>query len=123
VSWGPLEELAALFNPGMRHEQERREKLSVLREDEGNSADPPSHVDLDAGVAVLRLPGKKPAEPASAEPAKAEPAKPRPVKPKTVRSGPAFPDAVVDDQPAVRKRPTARPSKPRSERAPKASTD
>jgi hypothetical protein len=33
--------------------------LAVLREDEGNSADPPSTVDLDAGVAVLRLPGKK----------------------------------------------------------------
>ncbi|HVQ91386.1 MAG TPA: DUF6191 domain-containing protein [Mycobacteriales bacterium] len=54
-----MEEFAALFNPGMRHEQERREKLAVLREEEGNSADPPSTVDLDAGVAVLRLPGKK----------------------------------------------------------------
>jgi Family of unknown function (DUF6191) len=51
-----MEELAALFNPGMRHEQEQREKMAVLREDEGNSADPPSTVDLDAGVAVLRLP-------------------------------------------------------------------
>jgi Family of unknown function (DUF6191) len=53
-----MEELAALFNPGMRHEQERREKLAVLREDDGNSADPPSRVDLDAGIAVLRLPRK-----------------------------------------------------------------
>jgi hypothetical protein len=58
-----MEELAALFNPGMRHEQERREKLAVLREDEGNSADPPSTVDLDAGVAVLRLPRKPDATP------------------------------------------------------------
>ena len=74
-----MEELAALFNPGMRHEQERREKLSVLRDDDGNSADPPSTVDLDAGVAVLRLPRKPDAAPPpeppklAAEPAPAEP--------------------------------------------------
>jgi Family of unknown function (DUF6191) len=75
-----MEELAALFNPGMRHEQERREKLAVLREDEGNSADPPSTVDLDAGVAVLRLPRKPDATPppeppklAAGPPAEGEP--------------------------------------------------
>ena len=51
-----MEELGALFNPGMRHEQQRREQLEVLRDEEGNAADPPSTVDLDTGVAVIRLP-------------------------------------------------------------------
>lgn len=51
-----MEEMAALFAPGMRHEQQRRQDLEMLREDEGNAADPPSTVDLDAGIAVIRLP-------------------------------------------------------------------
>jgi hypothetical protein len=84
-----LEELGALFNPGMRHEQERREKLELLREDEGNAADPPSTVDLDAGIAVLRLPkgagpkvdrppgGPAPTPPAAETPAVQPPAPPR----------------------------------------------
>jgi hypothetical protein len=71
-----LEELGALFNPGMRHEQERREKLAVLREDEGNSADPPSTVDLDLGVAILRRPKPKAQPGADGKPAK--PAAPAP---------------------------------------------
>lgn len=50
-----MEELSALFAPGMRHEQERREQLELLREEEGNAADPPSTVDLDRGLAVIRL--------------------------------------------------------------------
>jgi hypothetical protein len=62
VSWSPLEEFASLFAPGMRHEQERRRQLEVLRDEEGNAADPPSEVDLDKGVAILRLPKKKASE-------------------------------------------------------------
>ena len=53
-----MEELSALFAPGMRHEQERREQLEVLRDDEGNAVDPPSLVDLDGKLAVIRLPPK-----------------------------------------------------------------
>jgi hypothetical protein len=72
MGWGGLEEFGALFNPGMRHEQERRELLEVLRDEEGNAADPPSTVDLDSGVAIIRLP-RKPAEDSSdREPAEGE---------------------------------------------------
>jgi hypothetical protein len=60
-----MEEFAALFAPGMRHEQERRRNQELMREDEGDAdlRDKVSQVDLDNGVAVLRLPEKpKPAE-------------------------------------------------------------
>ncbi len=60
MSWGPLEEFASLFAPGMRHERQRRQELETLRDEEGNSADPPSTVDLDRGVAVIRLPRMPP---------------------------------------------------------------
>jgi hypothetical protein len=56
-----MEELGALFSPGMRHEQQRRQDLEMLRDEEGNAADPPSTVDLDRGIAVIRLP--RPATP------------------------------------------------------------
>jgi hypothetical protein len=57
-----MEEFAALFAPGMRHEQERRRNQELMREDEGDAAlrDKVSQVDLDNGVAVLRLPPKEP---------------------------------------------------------------
>jgi Family of unknown function (DUF6191) len=58
MSWGPLEELASLFAPGMRHEQERRKQLEMMRDDEGNAADPLSTIDLDRGIAVIRLPAQ-----------------------------------------------------------------
>jgi Family of unknown function (DUF6191) len=71
VSWGGMEEFAALFAPGMRHEQERRRSQELMREDEGDAdlRDKVSQVDLDNGVAVLRLPDKpKPAEDGADEP-------------------------------------------------------
>jgi hypothetical protein len=83
VGWGPLEELGALFAPGMRHEQQRRKDLEMLRDDEGNAADPPSTVDLDRGVAVLRLPNATTPPPRSAAAKAAEAA--------------AAPDGGVDD--------------------------
>jgi hypothetical protein len=60
-----MEEFAALFAPGMRHEQERRRNQELLREEEGDAdlRDKVSQVDLDNGVAVLRLP-EKPKPPA-----------------------------------------------------------
>jgi Family of unknown function (DUF6191) len=57
-----MEEFASLFAPGMRHEQKERERLALWRDDVGD-ADPPSTVDLDRGIAVIRLPKKK--EPAA----------------------------------------------------------
>lgn len=50
-----MNELAALFAPGKRHELAERQRREVLRDDDGNAADPPSTVDLDRGVAVIRL--------------------------------------------------------------------
>lgn len=138
MSWGPLEELGALFSPGMRHEQERREKLAVLREDEGNSADPPSTVDLDRGIAVLRLPKSgagadaagqptaPPARPATAR----QRATPQPTTPQRATPQPTTqPDAATSAAPeatptvsrsrptATRGRPSATRSRPRPDRA------
>jgi Family of unknown function (DUF6191) len=65
VGWGGMEEFAALFAPGIRHEQERRRHQELMREDEGDAdlKDKVSQVDLDNGVAVLRLPPKEPPAP------------------------------------------------------------
>ena len=62
MPWGPMEELSALFAPGIRHEQEEKQRREVLRDDEG-TGDGLSTVDLDNKKAVIRLPAK-PAEPA-----------------------------------------------------------
>ena len=64
MGWGGLEEFGALFAPGMRHEEEERNRLEMWREDAGD-ADPLSTVDLDKGIAVIRLPKKDPEEPPS----------------------------------------------------------
>ena len=59
MGWNPLEELGALFSPGIRHEQEERQRRDVLRDDEA-SGEPVSTVDLDNNKAVIRLPTRRP---------------------------------------------------------------
>lgn len=51
-----------MFAPGMRHEQEEKNRLEMWREDAEDGAPPRSVVDLDRGIAVIRLPEKKAAE-------------------------------------------------------------
>jgi hypothetical protein len=71
MGWGGLEEFGSLFAPGMRHEEEERNRLEMWRDDVGD-ADPPSTVDLDRGIAVIRLPKKdRPEEPEIDAPADA----------------------------------------------------
>ncbi len=55
---GPMGELGALFNPGMRHEIEERQSKAVRREEEGNARDGDQQIDLDSGVAVIDLSGR-----------------------------------------------------------------
>lgn len=55
MTWGSPWDVALIFSPGQRHEIEEKHHRALLREDEGNEADPPSRVDLDAGVAVIRI--------------------------------------------------------------------
>lgn len=52
---GPLGELGALFNPGMRHEIEERQAKANRREEEGNARDGDLRIDLASGVAVISL--------------------------------------------------------------------
>jgi hypothetical protein len=60
---GPLGELGALFNPGMRHELEERRSKALIREEEGNARKGNLHIDLDSGVAVIAVPVKVPPPP------------------------------------------------------------
>jgi hypothetical protein len=53
---GPLGELGALFNPGMRHEIEERKSKANRREEEGNARDGDLRIDLSSGVAVINVP-------------------------------------------------------------------
>lgn len=55
-------ELGALFNPGMRHEQEERRAKELRREEEGNSRDVDPRIDLESGVAVITTGDGDPAE-------------------------------------------------------------
>lgn len=54
---GPLGELGALFNPGMRHEIEERQSKENRREEEGNARDGDLRIDLASGVAVINVHG------------------------------------------------------------------
>jgi hypothetical protein len=58
VSVAGLDALSALVEPGRAHELERRRTEALWREDEEEGAPPRSRVDLDAGIAYLRLPGR-----------------------------------------------------------------
>ena len=62
---GPLGELGALFNPGMRHEIEERQAKANRREEEGNARDGDLRIDLASGVAVINMSksGDQPAGP------------------------------------------------------------
>jgi hypothetical protein len=60
---GPLGELGALFNPGMRHELEERRSKALLREEEGNARKGKLRIDLDSGVAVIPAPARVPTPP------------------------------------------------------------
>lgn len=50
---GPLGELGALFNPGMRHEEEEKRAKEMLREDEGTGRKGRLNIDLASGVVVI----------------------------------------------------------------------
>ncbi len=67
---GPLGELGALFNPGMRHEIEERKSKANRREEEGNARDGDIRIDLASGVAVINLPSRP--EPTAAAPGETE---------------------------------------------------
>jgi hypothetical protein len=50
-----LEGLAGILDPGKAHELEQRQSDELLREEDAEGAPPRSHVDLDAGIARLRI--------------------------------------------------------------------
>ncbi len=70
---GPLGELGALFNPGMRHEIEERESKANRREEEGNARDGDLRIDLASGVAVINLLGRSAGDAAKPEQAATAP--------------------------------------------------
>ena len=55
-------ELGALFNPGMRHELAERKAKALRREEEGNAGDGELRIDLESGVATIKIqaPGATP---------------------------------------------------------------
>lgn len=57
----PFGELFAIFQPGIEHliEEKERQRLDIVQREDG---DPPWEIDLDAGTAVLRRPGPTEAE-------------------------------------------------------------
>jgi len=81
---GPLGELGALFNPGMRHEIEERQSKANRREEEGNARDGDLRIDLSSGVAVINVPGR-PAEHPNDLPAEQPEPDPTAPKPHTTR--------------------------------------
>ncbi|MBN9609551.1 MAG: hypothetical protein BGO26_07780 [Actinobacteria bacterium 69-20] len=54
---GPLGELGALFNPGMRHEEEEKRAKQMLREEEGTGRKGRLGIDLESGVVVIGADG------------------------------------------------------------------
>jgi hypothetical protein len=62
---GPLGELGALFNPGMRHELEERRAKALIREEEGFGRKGDLRIDLESGVVVIPAPAKVPDAPPS----------------------------------------------------------
>src|SRR5690606_8706886 len=55
MTWGSPWDVSLIFSPGQRHEIEEKHHRATLREDEGVEGEPPSRVDLDAGVAVIHI--------------------------------------------------------------------
>jgi hypothetical protein len=66
MGWGALEEFGSLFSPGMRHEQQEKQRLELTREDPESGGQPLSTVDLDGNKAVIRLPPRLVPEPEDA---------------------------------------------------------
>ncbi|MFF4443861.1 DUF6191 domain-containing protein [Streptomyces sp. NPDC001502] len=52
-----FEQLHASFSPGKQNELKERQSALVMRDDEEDGAPPRTRVDLDGGLAVIRLPG------------------------------------------------------------------
>ncbi|MET3803462.1 hypothetical protein ABIB25_000446 [Nakamurella sp. UYEF19] len=77
---GPLGELGALFNPGMRHEIEERQSKANRREEEGNARDGDLRIDLASGVAVINVPGKSGTGAKTDDPEPAGPARQSPTE-------------------------------------------
>lgn len=60
VSATGFEQLHATFSPGKQSELKERRSALLLRDDEEDGAPPHrSTVDLDSGLAVIRLPGRE----------------------------------------------------------------
>ncbi|MFJ3666452.1 DUF6191 domain-containing protein [Streptomyces sp. NPDC090106] len=57
VSATGFEQLHAALSPGKQNELKERRSALVMRDDEEDGAPPRSTVDLNAGSAVIRLPG------------------------------------------------------------------
>ncbi|MDK1476649.1 DUF6191 domain-containing protein [Streptomyces sp. 549] len=55
VSATGFEMLHASLLPGKEHELQQRETMTMLRDEEGDGAPPVSEVDLDQGVALIRV--------------------------------------------------------------------
>jgi hypothetical protein len=53
-----MDEFASLFNPGIRNEQQEKQRLELTRENPESGAPPLSTVDLDGKKAVIRLPAR-----------------------------------------------------------------
>ena len=64
VSATGFEQLHATFSPGKQSELKERRSALLVRDDEEDGAPPHSTVDLDGGLAVIRVPGA-PASPGS----------------------------------------------------------
>ncbi|WP_404961575.1 DUF6191 domain-containing protein [Streptomyces sp. 147326] len=56
ISATGFEQLHASFSPGKQNGLKERQSALVLRDDEEDGAPPRSRVDLDGGLAVIRLP-------------------------------------------------------------------
>ncbi|MFJ7589077.1 DUF6191 domain-containing protein [Streptomyces sp. NPDC097617] len=56
VSATGFEQLHASFSPGKQNELKERQSALVMRDDEEDGAPPRTRVDLDGGLAVIRLP-------------------------------------------------------------------
>lgn len=59
MSTAGIFELGATFEAGKRDELEFRKEERQLRDDEGDHAPPRSRVDLDGGMAVLKVPAQR----------------------------------------------------------------
>ncbi|WP_329388728.1 DUF6191 domain-containing protein [Streptomyces sp. NBC_01351] len=56
ISSTGFEQLHASFSPGKQNELKERQSALVMRDDEEDGAPPRTRVDLDGGLAVIRLP-------------------------------------------------------------------